>query len=413
MCSRISRLAASPTSSASLIASLYALMAPISRAWSLPSWVDTSPPMDIFRRMLTVGVPSRKRILPMSFSACFISSIARFSKCLWSFSYPQLAHISEWTMYWLIAVNSSASSEFNVSVSFLFPFIVPSRKNGIRFAHFTASPHFPLALRHIFRFPKGYDGRMASRAYFATTSKGLEGVLAEEITALGGKHAEISTGGVSFSGDGDLCYRANLWLRTANRVLLTLSSFPAPSPEALYEGVKAVPWPDLFSVRRRIAVEAAVRDSGLTHSHYAAQKAKDAVVDRFREAVGKRPDVDPVAPEVRIHLRILRDACTLSIDTSGESLNRRGYRADPAEASLRETLAAGIVLLSQWDGRLPLADPACGAGTLLIEAALHATRTAPGSLRSSCGFQNLSDYRPKLWASIVAGAGEAVLHGAT
>lgn len=247
---------------------------------------------------------------------------------------------------------------------------------------------------------------MAARAYFATTSKGLERVLAEEITALGGKHAEISTGGVSFSGDGDLCYRANLWLRTANRVLLNLSSFPAPTPEALYEGVKAVPWPDLFSVRRKIAVEATVRDSGLTHSHYAAQKAKDAVVDRFREASGTRPDVDPVAPEVRIHLRILRDACTLSLDTSGESLNRRGYRADPAEASLRETLAAGIVLLSGWDGRHPLADPACGAGTLLIEAALLATRTAPGSLRSSFGFQNLSDYRPKRWAGLLAEAGE-------
>ena len=249
---------------------------------------------------------------------------------------------------------------------------------------------------------------MAARAYFATTSKGLEGVLAEEITALGGKHAEISTGGVSFSGDGDLCYRANLWLRTANRILLKLSSFPAPAPEALYEGVKAVPWPDLFTVRRKIAVEATVRDSSLTHSHFAAQKAKDAVVDRFRETVGERPDVDPVAPEVRIHLRILRNVCTLSLDTSGESLNRRGYRADPAEASLRETLAAGIVLLSGWDGCLPLADPACGAGTLLIEAALLAARAAPGSLRTSFGFQNLSDYRPTRWASLLAEAGDTV-----
>jgi putative N6-adenine-specific DNA methylase len=242
---------------------------------------------------------------------------------------------------------------------------------------------------------------MAAVPYFATTSKGLEGVLAEEITALGGKRAAVSTGGVSFSGDRDLCYRANLWLRTANRVLLTLSEFPAPTPEALYEGVKAVPWPDLFSVRRKIAVEAAVRDSGLTHSHYAAQKAKDALVDRFREAGGARPDVDPAAPEVRIHLRILRDACTLSLDTSGESLNRRGYRAEPAEAPLRETLAAGIVLLSGWDGHLPLADPACGAGTLLIEAALIATRTAPGLGRASFGFQNLTDYRPSIWASLV------------
>ncbi len=252
---------------------------------------------------------------------------------------------------------------------------------------------------------------MATCTYFATTSKGLERVLAEEIKALGGKRVAAVTGGVSFSGSRDLCYRANLWLRTANRVLLTLSEFPAPTPDALYEGVKAVPWPDLFSVHRKIAVEAAVRDSGLTHSHYAAQKAKDAVVDRFRAAVGARPDIDPAAPEVRIHLRILRDDCTLSLDTSGESLNRRGYRAEPVEASIRETLAAGIVLLSGWDGRLPLADPACGAGTILIEAALIATHTAPGLLRASFGFQNLSDYRPKQWASLVAEAGDAVRRG--
>jgi putative N6-adenine-specific DNA methylase len=242
---------------------------------------------------------------------------------------------------------------------------------------------------------------MAASTYFATTSKGLEGVLAEEIAALGGRRAAAAAGGVSFSGDRDLCYRANLWLRTANRILLHLSEFSAPTPEALYEGVRAVPWPELFPVRRKIAVEAAVRDSAITHSRYAAQKAKDAIVDRFRETAGARPDVDLVSPDVRIHLRILRDECTLSLDTSGESLNRRGYRADPGEASLRETLAAGIVLLTGWDGIRPLADPACGAGTLLIEAALIASRTAPGLLRASFGFQNLSDYRPKRWASLV------------
>jgi putative N6-adenine-specific DNA methylase len=261
----------------------------------------------------------------------------------------------------------------------------------------------------------GYDGRMAgdTHAYFATTSKGLEGVLAEEIAGLGGRHAAPAPGGVSFTGDRDLLYRANLWLRTANRVLLRLAEFPAPSPEALYEGVKAVPWPEVFSVRRKIAVEAAVRDSALTNSLFAAQKAKDAVVDRFRETAGTRPGVDLAAPDVRIHLRILRDACTLSVDTSGESLNRRGYRADPGEASLRETLAAGIVLLSGWDGRRPLADPACGAGTLLIEAALLATRSAPGLLRTSFGFQKLSDYRPSLWAALVDEARGASRRGVT
>ncbi len=249
---------------------------------------------------------------------------------------------------------------------------------------------------------------MTAYTYFATTSKGLEGVLADEVAAIGGKRIAAGTGGVSFSGGHELRYRANLWLRTANRVLLQLSEFPAPTPEALYEGVKAVSWPDLFPARNTIAVEAAARDSAIAHSHFAAQKTKDAVVDRFRETVRSRPDVNPTSPDVRIHVRIVRDVCTLSLDTSGESLNRRGYRVDPAEASLRETVAAGIVLLSGWNGRVPLADPACGAGTILIEAALLATRTAPGSLRDSFAFRKLADYRPKMWTSLLDEARAAV-----
>ncbi|HEY6074795.1 MAG TPA: hypothetical protein VIV15_15790, partial [Anaerolineales bacterium] len=127
---------------------------------------------------------------------------------------------------------------------------------------------------------------------------------------------------------------------------------------------------------------------------------------------GSRPDVDIADPDVRIHVRIVRDMCTLSLDMSGESLNRRGYRADPAEASLRETVAAGIVLLSGWSGNVPLADPACGAGTILIEAALVAARIAPGSLRQSFAFQRLADYRPKLWASLLEEARAKVRRGA-
>lgn len=256
----------------------------------------------------------------------------------------------------------------------------------------------------------GYDGPMRPDTYFATTSKGLEEVLAGEIAALGGKRIAAGPGGVSFSGSRELCYRANLWLRTANRVLLKISEFDAPSPEALYDGVKAAPWPDLFSVRRSIAVEAAVRDSAIAHSRFAAQKAKDAVADRFREAVRARPDVNLSAPDVRIHVRIVRDRCTLSLDTSGESLNRRGYRADPAEASLRETVAAGIVFLTGWNGNVPLADPACGAGTILIEAALLASNTAPGLLRSSFGFERLAWHDRKLWESVAAEARDAA-HG--
>ena len=247
---------------------------------------------------------------------------------------------------------------------------------------------------------------MGTRRYFATTSKGLETVLAGEVRTLGGKEIAAVTGGVSFSGDTALGYRANLWLRTANRVLLFLSKFTAPTPDALYEGVKAIPWPEIFSINKSISFDATVRDSGITHSRFAAQKAKDAVADRFRETYGARPDVDLLAPDVRINLRIVRDSCTLSLDLSGESLNRRGYRGDPEEASLRETLAAGMVLLTGWDGNTPLVDPACGAGTIPIEAALLAADRAPGLLRSSFGFQRLAGYDRKVWERMVAEARE-------
>jgi putative N6-adenine-specific DNA methylase len=244
--------------------------------------------------------------------------------------------------------------------------------------------------------------------YFATTSKGLEETLAGEIVAVGGEEISAVTGGVAFSGDADLGMRANLWLRTANRVLRHLADFDAPTPEALYEGVKSIRWPELFAVGRTIAVDATVRDSGITHSHFAAQKAKDAVVDAFRDACGTRPDVDRMNAQVRINLRIVRDEAVLSLDLSGESLNRRGYRTDPAAASLRETLAAGILLLAEYDGERPLVDPACGAGTIPIEAALIASGTAPGLLRDDFGFKNLADYEPRRWTRLVDEARAAV-----
>ncbi len=243
---------------------------------------------------------------------------------------------------------------------------------------------------------------METRRYFATTSKGLETVLAGEIRALGGRKIAETTGGVSFAGDLCLGYRANLWLRTAHRVLLHLSRFYAPGAEALYEGVKAVPWPAIFPVRKTIAVDAVVRDSRIVHSGFAARKAKDAVVDRFREDRGSRPDVDVRTPDVRIHVRIVRDECIVSLDLSGESLARRGYRSDPETASLKETLAAGMILLSGWDGTVPLVDPMCGAGTIPIEAALLAADVAPGLGRRVFAFQHHLDFDRRLWEAEVA-----------
>jgi len=248
------------------------------------------------------------------------------------------------------------------------------------------------------------------RRFFATTFKGLEEVLAGEVAALGGEDVAIGPGGVSFSGDLALCYRANLWLRSANRVVTLLSEFPAPTPAALYEGTREIPWTDLFPPERTIAVDANVRDSGITHSHFAAQKTKDAIVDGFRDATGRRPDVDTVSPDVRIVVRIVRDACSVSLDTSGESLNRRGYRSAPTEASLKETLAAGLILLTGWQGEQPLIDPACGAGTIPVEAAMIAGNVAPGGYGRPFGFQRLHGYDRKRWEALLSEAREAARH---
>jgi len=248
---------------------------------------------------------------------------------------------------------------------------------------------------------------MGTHRFFATTFKGLEEALAGEIAGLGGEEISAGTGSVAFSGNMELCYRSNLWLRTANRVVLLLAEFPAPTPAALYEGVRSIPWPDLFSPDRTIAVDATVRDSGITHSHFAAQKTKDALADRFRETAGRRPDVDVKSPEVRIVVRIVRDECAVSLDTSGESLNRRGYRSNPSEASLKETLAAGLLLLAGWQGDEPLIDPACGAGTIPIEAALLAGNIAPGSFGRSFGFQRLHGFDRKRWEALLTEAREA------
>lgn len=241
---------------------------------------------------------------------------------------------------------------------------------------------------------------MGTRRYFATTSKGLEQVLLAEIRGLGGSDAAVSTGGVSFAGDDALCFRANLWLRTAGRVLLHLADFPAATPEALYAGARAVPWSDLFPAGSTFAIDATARDSRLGHAHFVELKVKDAVADSFREKVGSRPSVELRTPDVRIAARIHRDLCTLSIDTSGESLNRRGYREDPSPAPLRETVAAGIVLLAGWDGRVPLADPACGSGTIPVEAALIAANVAPGLLRRAFGFERLAGFDRRLWHAV-------------
>jgi putative N6-adenine-specific DNA methylase len=235
--------------------------------------------------------------------------------------------------------------------------------------------------------------------YFVTTAKGLEAVLAEELRTLGIPAEAAGSGGVHFRGSRADGYRACLWLRTANRVLQPLATFPCQSAEALYQGVREIPWETLLTPQMTLAVDANLRNSKLTHSHASALKAKDAIVDRLRDHYGTRPDIDPAAPDLPVNLRLAGDRCTVSIDLAGEGLHRRGYRQERTVAPLRETLAAGVLLLSGWNGETPLVDPMCGSGTLVIEAALLATRTAPG-LGRNFAFQKWPDFEAHSWQTL-------------
>jgi len=223
---------------------------------------------------------------------------------------------------------------------------------------------------------------MAPTRYFATAAKGTEDLLAAEIEALGARGVEPGRGGVHFLGDLSLALDANLWLRTAMRILEPVAEFSAPDHEALYEGTKAVRWEDRLTSRHTLAVDASVRDSAVTHSHYAELRVKDAVVDAIRERTGARPSVDKRSPNLRIVLHLARNQATLSLDLSSEPLFQRGYRKRQSRASLKETLAAAVVLGSGWKGETPFHDPLCGSGTIAIEAAMIAGHLAPGLNRA-------------------------------
>lgn len=218
--------------------------------------------------------------------------------------------------------------------------------------------------------------------WLATAARGTEPVLARELRALGASDIRSTAGGVEFEGPAELGRRANLWLRSANHVLLRLAGFPVASADDLYAGAHDVRWEDFLTPRTTFAVAAQGRAPGVRHSGFAALRVKDAVADRMRERRGARPDVDPRDPDVRIVLHLDGRAGSLFLDSSGASLHRRGWRRRSTEAPLRETLAAAIVLWSGWDRRRPLCDPLCGSGTIPVEAALWAADRAPGRGRS-------------------------------
>jgi putative N6-adenine-specific DNA methylase len=247
------------------------------------------------------------------------------------------------------------------------------------------------------------------RSFFATTGKGMEQVLADELQKLGIAGIVTETGGVRFEGPMIDAWRANLWLRTANRVLMPLAEFLCDSGESLYQGLRALPWHDYLNPDMTLAVDCNLRDSSLTHSGFAALKAKDAIVDSLRDRFGRRPNVAPRDPDLRVNLHVAKNRCTVSLDTSGGSLHQRGYRRERAEAPLKETLAAALIELTDWDGSIPLLDPMCGSGTIPIEAALKASGRPPGLERQDFGFQRWPGFRPDVWQGLVEEARGQIL----
>jgi putative N6-adenine-specific DNA methylase len=234
----------------------------------------------------------------------------------------------------------------------------------------------------------------------AKTFQGLEEVLAQELTELGAGNIEIGRRMVSFTGDKAMMYRANFCLRTAIRILKPIKHFTAKTADEVYEAVKSIAWEDYLDNMSSFAVDAVVFSNEFRHSKFVAYKVKDAIVDYFREKTGNRPSVRISNPDLAINIHVAEDRCTLSLDSSGESLHRRGYRQEQVEAPLNEVLAAGMILMTGWRGECDLIDPMCGSGTIPIEAALIARNIAPGVFRKEFGFEKWRDFDQDLFDSI-------------
>jgi len=241
--------------------------------------------------------------------------------------------------------------------------------------------------------------------FFATAPKGLEPLLVDELTSLGATQVRQTRGGVEFFGTLEVAYRCCLWSRLAGRILLPVLEQPVVDTDQLYAAVNAFAWEDHFDATSTMAVDCNLLDSPITHSRYAALKVKDAVVDRFRERCGTRPDVAVQQPDWRLNVLLQRDMLVLSIDLSGDSLHRRGYRTEGGRAPLKENLAAALLLRAQWPQlckeQAPLIDPMCGSGTLVIEAALMAGDCAPGMQREYYGFLHWAQHDAVLWAQLL------------
>jgi putative N6-adenine-specific DNA methylase len=236
--------------------------------------------------------------------------------------------------------------------------------------------------------------------YIAKTQFGLEAVLAAELAETGATEISLLNRAVSFRGDTAVMYAANYTCRTALHILMPVLDFKFRDKEQFFEKIKAFPWDSHFMPDKTLSVDTVMSDSIFSNSHYVSLYCKDAIVDYFRDNFGKRPSVALDNPDIKIHVHIRGHECSVSLDSSGDSLHRRGYRIQQGAAPMSEVLAAGMILLSGWDRKTDLYDPMCGSGTLLTEAAMIASNIPAGYYRRSFGFRNWSNFDEKLWQQV-------------
>ena len=234
----------------------------------------------------------------------------------------------------------------------------------------------------------------------AKTFKGLEQVLATELVQLGANNVQVERRAVSFTGDKRMLYTANMCLRTASRVLVPILSFRAQKADDIYEQVKALDWSQYMTVKTTFQIDATVYSDYFRHSQFVTYRVKDAIVDYWMERENQRPSVKLEGADLYLNVHIAGDRVTLSLDSSGESLHKRGYRVANTQAPINEALAAGMLLLAGWNGQSDFYDPMCGSGTLLIEAALIARNIAPGVYRQGFAFEKWADFDANLWDEV-------------
>ncbi len=238
-------------------------------------------------------------------------------------------------------------------------------------------------------------------SYFATVARGLEPIAAQELERLGAKEVRPDFTGVHFVGDKAMLYRVNLWARTIFRVLVPLREFYCPNSDILYREVQKISWDQYLQPHNTLAVNCTGGNQKLNHTHFTALQVKNAIVDQQRRKSGQRSSVDAENPDVSINVHIHQDRCILSLDSSGTSLHRRGYRQAMGKAPLKESLAAALLDMANWDASLPFLDPLCGSGTLPLEAGLKALNIAPGLFRKKFGFESFPDFDEQLWQKLL------------